>query len=298
MEDARILDLYWARDQRANRRDGPQIRALPLPDRLEHPPGPVRRGGVRQRHIPQRLERHPAGPSQRLPGLAGPGGAEPVPGPVEAGPGGKAGRRAGDAAGGTGGLRPRPPAARSGPWRTGRSRTSSAPFSRRLTKGEPGDLPAAVLVRPDGGGDRVGPELRGRKGEVLPFPHPERPAELFGTGGDRAMKGERLFQILGLVDPELIEEAVSVPAAPRRRTPWRAIAAGRGLSGAGRGRGLGGRLLLAGGGSGSMAAGSDGPAAGGEAEESVTGEASPATASPAGAERPRRSCLTLDRCSP
>ena len=26
------------------------------------------------------------------------------------------------------------------------------------------------------------------------------------------MKGERLFQILGLVDPELIEEAVSVPA--------------------------------------------------------------------------------------
>ena len=86
------------------------------------------------------------------------------------------------------------------------------------------------------------------------------------------MKGERLFQLLGLVDPELIEEAMSVPAAPRRRAPWRAIAAAAACLVLVVGAGLGGRLLLAGGGSGNMAAGSDGAAAGGEAGESVTGD--------------------------
>ena len=30
MEDARILDLYWARGPAGHRRDGPQIRPLPL----------------------------------------------------------------------------------------------------------------------------------------------------------------------------------------------------------------------------------------------------------------------------
>ena len=41
------------------------------------------------------------------------------------------------------------------------------------------------------------------------------------------MKGERLFQILGLVDADLIEEAVSAssPAASKRRLPWRGLAA-------------------------------------------------------------------------
>lgn len=40
------------------------------------------------------------------------------------------------------------------------------------------------------------------------------------------MKGERLFRILGLVDDDLIEEAVSASSAAaskRRRTPWRAL---------------------------------------------------------------------------
>ena len=85
------------------------------------------------------------------------------------------------------------------------------------------------------------------------------------------MKGERLFQILGLVDPELIEEAVSVPAAPRRRAPWRAIAAAAACLALMVGAGLGGQLLL-GGGSGDMAAGSDGGETGGEAGEGVTGD--------------------------
>lgn len=85
------------------------------------------------------------------------------------------------------------------------------------------------------------------------------------------MKGERLFQILGLVDPELIEEAVSVPAAPRRRAPWRAIAAAAACLALVVGAGLGGQLLL-GGGSRDMAAGSDGGETGGEAGEGVTGD--------------------------
>lgn len=85
------------------------------------------------------------------------------------------------------------------------------------------------------------------------------------------MKGERLFQILGLVDPELIEEAVSVPAAPRRRTPWRAIAAAAACLALVVGAGLGRQLLL-GGGSRDMAAGSDGGETGGEAGEGVTGD--------------------------
>lgn len=84
------------------------------------------------------------------------------------------------------------------------------------------------------------------------------------------MKGERLFQILGLVDPELVEEAVSAPAAPRRRMPWRAVAAAAACLVLVVGAGLGGRLLISG--SGGGAAGSDGAAAGGEAGESVTGD--------------------------
>lgn len=99
MEDAEIIDLYWARDQRAidetHGKYGGFLTGIAWK--------PRRRGGVRQRHVSAHLERHSSGQALRLPGLAGAHRPQPLSGPLEAEPHRQTGRgRHGGAAGGAG----------------------------------------------------------------------------------------------------------------------------------------------------------------------------------------------------
>lgn len=81
------------------------------------------------------------------------------------------------------------------------------------------------------------------------------------------MSSERLFQILGLVDDDLVEEA-ALPAAGRRRIPWRRAAAAAACLAVLCGAGLLWNQRMGGAGTGGTAGGADG----GASEGSVTGD--------------------------
>ena len=71
MEDAAIIDLYWARDQRAIAESDGKYGTLLPPFGAEYPDGAGGRGGVRQRHLGPGLE-HYAAPAAGFPaGLLG-----------------------------------------------------------------------------------------------------------------------------------------------------------------------------------------------------------------------------------
>ena len=156
-------------------RDRRQIRPL-LPVHRPKPSGdPPGRRGVRQRHLARRLAVHAAPAPGQAPGLAGPGGPQPLPGPLAAGPRRKAGWGDPPPAGRAGGVPPLPPDGGSRPG-GGRPHRRHRRLAGAAPQGRPGALPPPVLVRgaPEGpgglGGDgsgQAGPE------DVPPPPVPE-----------------------------------------------------------------------------------------------------------------------------
>ena len=80
-----------------------------------------------------------------------------------------------------------------------------------------------LLVRRGYRRHRKASGLRREPGKICPVPHEKGPAGIFGKGGDRGMKAERLFRAIGLVDEGLIEAAAETPA--KKRPVWRRYAA-------------------------------------------------------------------------
>ena len=60
MDDAAIVALFWARDERAIPAAAEKIRCLLRRHRRKHPARPAGRGGMRQRHLSPGVERHAA----------------------------------------------------------------------------------------------------------------------------------------------------------------------------------------------------------------------------------------------